>query len=230
MESSRGVIDGAFRILEALPRAGRTQQVARLGRLTGIPRPTVYRLLAQLKEMGAVEYRTGHWYLSARLLGLAQHVEPHTGLRKAAMEVIRPLREQTGGAVSLVVATDDAFVALEMVPGREAMGIDTRAGETMPASTAAGQLLNSPSWRVTRPSNGIAVNHGVELGGLTCYAVPVTLPAGQRVALQVATLHRPAEHFAAPVHRAAAVLEKQMLSAQRTTSGAAEPGRTIMPP
>jgi hypothetical protein len=48
------------------------------------------------------------------------------------MEVIRALREETGGAVWLVVAGGEAFVALEMVPGREAMASDARAGAVMP--------------------------------------------------------------------------------------------------
>jgi len=94
----------------------------------------VYRPLAQLKETGAVEYRSGYWALAAGLLGLAQLVEPHAGLRKSAIDVIRPLREETGGAVSLVVAGGDAFVALEMVPGREAIAIDAGVARTGQAS------------------------------------------------------------------------------------------------
>jgi DNA-binding IclR family transcriptional regulator len=144
------------------------------------------------------------------------------------MDVIRPLREETGGAVSLVVAGGEAFVALEMVPGREAMAIDARAGAMMPADTAAGRVLNSSPLRANRSSSGVAVEHGAVLDGLTCYAVPVKLPSGRRAALQVATLHRPAERFAASMHRAAAVLEKQILSVQRTDAGVAKTGQATI--
>jgi IclR family transcriptional regulator, acetate operon repressor len=221
MESSRGVVDGAFRVLRALPGAGTTRQVARLSRLTGLPRPTVYRLLDQLREAGTVEHRDGRWMLAPGLLGLARQVEPFPGLRETAMKVIRPLREATGGAVSLVVADGEAFVALEMVPGRELVtAMDARSGAEMPAWTAAGQLLGSGRPRIPRPGSGVAVDHGPALAGLTCYAVPVELPQGRRAALQIATVDRPAAIFAAPTHRAAAALEKQLrLSGQRTDDG-----------
>jgi IclR family transcriptional regulator, acetate operon repressor len=47
--------------------------------------------------------------------------------------------------------------------------------------------------------------------GLTCYAAPVHLPGGRLAALQIATVpDRPAELAAAPVHRAAAALERRL--------------------
>lgn len=206
MPIQRGVVDGAFRVLQALPGVGPRQQVARLARATGLPRPTVYRLLDQLVAAGAVERHDGRWALAAGMLGLARSVEPVPGLRTAAMPVIRELRELTGGAVSLVVPRADAFVALEMVPGREALPIDARSGADMPASTAAGHVLRPNS----RRRAGRAIAHGPELGGVTCYAVPIVLPGGARAALQVATAARPAERFAAPVHRAAIALAHQV--------------------
>ncbi|WP_051571464.1 helix-turn-helix domain-containing protein [Cryptosporangium arvum] len=209
MPIQRGVVDGAFRVLHALPGVGPRQQVARLARATGLPRPTVYRLLDQLTEVGAVERRDGRWTLAAGMLGLARSVEPVAGLRVHAMAAIRELRELTGGAVSLVVPRAEDFVALEMVPGREALPIDARAGADMPASTAAGQVLRPTGRRHV----GKAVVHGPELGGVTCYAVPIVLPGGARAALQVATSVRPAERFAAPVHRAAIALERRVAAA-----------------
>ncbi|MET9127002.1 helix-turn-helix domain-containing protein [Streptomyces sp. NPDC004528] len=63
----RSVVDGAFRVLRALPEAGREHQVARLADLTGLPRPTVHRLLGQLRDSGAVTWTAGRWTLSASL-------------------------------------------------------------------------------------------------------------------------------------------------------------------
>ena len=208
----RSVVDGAFRVLRALPESGREHQVARLAHLTGLPRPTVHRLLGQLRDSGAVTWADGHWALSASLLGLAQQVEPLSGLRAAASRVIQGLREETGAAVSLVVPSENSFVALEMVPGSETLPIDTRSGARMPASTAAALVLAPGALPAARGrSFGAAIDDQDVLAGLTCYAVPVGLPGGRRASLQIATTAlRPAERFAAPVHRAAVALERRL--------------------
>ncbi|MFI5934028.1 helix-turn-helix domain-containing protein [Actinoplanes sp. NPDC051494] len=208
----RGVVDGAFRVLRALPETGRERQVARLSELTGLPRPTVHRLLGQLRESAAVEWVNGQWSLSPSLLGLAQRVEPLAGLRAAAATVIGRLREQTGAAVSLVVPSEGAFVALEMVPGRDPLPIDARSGAHMPASTAAAMVLDPAAATAERRRPfGAAIDDEDVFPGLTCYAVPVGLPGGRRASLQVATAaRRPADRLAAPVHRAAVALERRL--------------------
>lgn len=211
---SRGVVDGAFRVLRALPEAGQKHQVAFLAQLTGLPRPTVHRLLGQLRQSGAVEWADGHWALSTSLLGLARHVEPLTGLRMTSSKVIQRLREQTGAAVSLVVPSENSFVALEMVPGRDALPIDARSGAQMPASTAAAMVLTPSAMPAARRrSFGAAVDDQDVIAGMTCYAVPVSLPGGRRASLQIATAAQwPADRLAAPVHRAAVALERRLSS------------------
>jgi DNA-binding IclR family transcriptional regulator len=132
-------------------------------------------------------------------------------MREAASKVIQRLREQTGAAVSLVVPSEGGFVALEMVPGRDALPIDARSGAQMPASTAAGVVLapGAASAARRRPF-GAAVDDEEIFAGLTCYAVPVVLSGRRRAALQIATAaQQPADRFAAHVHRAAGALERQ---------------------
>jgi IclR family transcriptional regulator, acetate operon repressor len=216
MTDGRSVVDGAFRVLRALPLAGADGQVARLAELTGLPRPTVHRMLDQLRAVNAVEWRAGRWALSADLLTLTQQVEPVPGLRRSAAAVIQTLREQTGAAVSLVAAAGPAFVALEMVPGRDTLPIDARSGAEMPATTAAAIVLGAgPPPTARRRPFGAAVDDEDVFPGLTCYAVPVRLPGGRRAALQIATAaERPAELSAAVVHRAARALERRMVSAR----------------
>lgn len=106
-------------------------------------RPTVYRLLDQLRTAGAVQLRRGLWELSPGLLGLAQRIEPVAGLRVAASGIVQALREQTGAAVSLVVAMEAAsFVALDMIPGRDDLPLQAHAGAVMPSTTAAALVLD----------------------------------------------------------------------------------------
>ena len=208
----RSVVDGAFRVLRALPETGTQGQLARLAQLTGLPRPTVHRLLGQLRESGAVEWANGRWGLAATLLGLAQRVEPLAGLRASASKVIARLREQTGAAVSLVVASEGSFVALEMVPGRDPLPIDARSGAQMPASAAAAMVLAPAAMPATRRRPfGAVVDDEHMFEGLTCYAVPVALPGRRQASLQVASApERHADRLAAPLHRAALALERSL--------------------
>ena len=214
MDERRSVLDGAARLLQALPDTTGERQIARLAELTALPRPTVHRLLAQLRENGLVEWRNGRWMLGTAVLQLAHRVEPFAGLRAASARVIQYLRDQTGAAVSLVVPNGKAFVALEMIPGRDDLPIEAHAGAVMPLDTAAALVLHpvAAARARLRPFRG-AVDQEHVLPGLSCYAVGVLLHDGQRVGLQIATpASRPAERYAAAVHRAGTDLQR-LLSA-----------------
>ena len=208
--SGRPVLEGGFRILRSLPDADVARQVASLAELTSLPRPTVYRLLGQLRQIGAVDLGAdGLWEVSPSLLSVTRRAEPVSGLRQVAMKVMQALRHQTGAAVSLVVPTGTSFVALEMIPGREDLPIDACAGADMPDTTAAGLLLGStkPSAGRFRPF-GAAVDNEDVLDGLTCFAKLLALPRGRLACLQIATsTRRTAETFAPEVRRAATALD-----------------------
>ncbi|MEU7364128.1 helix-turn-helix domain-containing protein [Streptomyces hygroscopicus] len=209
--SGRSVVDGAFRVLQALPQAGREHQVANLARLTNLPRPTVHRLLHQLRDAGAVEPHDGRWMLSATLLGLTRQIEPITGLRQSTTSIIQQLRDQTGTTVALVVPTERIYVALEVIPGRDALPVDARSGAEMPATTAAGIILGAtdvPSCR--RRHFGAVVDDQNTMPGVACYAVPVALPGGTKASLQIAAPStQSTERWAAAVHRAATALSRR---------------------
>ncbi|GAB7051249.1 hypothetical protein JCM9534A_63750 [Catenuloplanes indicus JCM 9534] len=210
----RGVLEGAFQLLHALPRTSPDGQVAQLVRLTRIPRPTVHRLLAQLREAGAVTLVDGHWSLASGLMGLARQVEPYAGLRESAAEVLRALRTGTGATASLVVPDDSFFLVLETVPGQTTLPVGHRPGDPMPDFSASGQVLAGR--RATAPvhrNSGISSDHSAVQEGFTCYAVPVLLPSGRRAALQIASVDpRSTDRFAPMVHRAAASLQSLMVS------------------
>jgi IclR family acetate operon transcriptional repressor len=80
----------------------------------------------------------------------------------------------------------------------------------MPVDTAAGLVLRpvAAARARLRPFRG-AVDHEHVLPGLSCYATAVLLPGGPRVSLQIATpASRPAERYAAAVHRAGTDLQR----------------------
>jgi IclR family transcriptional regulator, acetate operon repressor len=202
----RSVVDGAFRVLRALPDAGTEHQISRLSALTKLPRPTVYRLLDQLAEAGAVEAVNGRWVLSTGLVQLAHRAEPFAGLREPASRVLQSLREQIAATVSLVVPSGGGFVVLESVLGGDALP-DARPGATMPAFTAAGVLLGDGT------RTGVFVDHRSFVAGMTCYAAPVSLPGGAVAALQVSSRALSAEQYAGAAHHAAVALSRQVRAA-----------------
>ncbi len=185
--------------------------MTRLARATGIPRPTVYRLLDQLIEERVVERSGPEYRLSTDMLALSHQVETTAGLRAAATDVVRALRDQTGGMVSLVVPSGGRYVALEMIPGRQALPFDGYDGAVMLVASAAEVSLDprcAPGRRLARW--GSAVDEESVAVGITCYAVAISLPGNERAALQVASpVALPARTFAPMVHRAASMVAKR---------------------
>jgi len=202
----RGVLDGAFRLLRALPEINGPGQLSELARVTGIPRPSVYRLLTQLSSVGAVERRYGRYVLGAAMVEIASHVEPVAGLRRGAADVMRALREQTGVTVSLLTQGGDDAVVLDVIPGRESLPVHIHAGSVMPA-VAAGALVLDPAAAPerTRPAQRAAFDDEHTVPGLTCYAAAITLPGGGAAALQLTSTNgHNAIQLATLAHQAAA--------------------------
>jgi DNA-binding IclR family transcriptional regulator len=72
---SIAVIDKTFGILEVLARTGRELTLAELAEESRLPKPTVYRILRSLRDLGYVEQmdRGGVYALSARLSSLVEY-------------------------------------------------------------------------------------------------------------------------------------------------------------
>lgn len=115
-DSGRGVLDGAFRLLRARPEINGPGQLSKLARVTGIPRSSVYRLIAQLCDVGAVERRQGRYVLGAAMADIARRAEPAAGLRRSAREVMQALREQTGATISLLTPASNGATVLDVIP------------------------------------------------------------------------------------------------------------------
>lgn len=201
----RGVLEGAFRLLQALPDIDGPGQPGRLAQVTGIPRPSVYRLMAQLLAVGAVELRGDVYRLGAGMLELASRVEPTEGLRRGALDVMQTLRERTGATVSLVARSGTDAVVLEAVPGRDVLPVHIRSGTVMPP-VAAGALVLDPAAAVhrVRRAHRAALDDEHTVPGLTCYASAIALPDGTTAALQLTgTTSHSAIRLAKLVHQAA---------------------------
>ncbi|MEO6003955.1 MAG: IclR family transcriptional regulator [Opitutus sp.] len=82
---SIAVIDKTFSILEVLARTGRELTLAELAEESRLPKPTVYRILRSLRDLGYVEQtdRGGVYALSDRLNSLVEYGRDEAVRRKA---------------------------------------------------------------------------------------------------------------------------------------------------
>ena len=125
---SRGVIVAAFDLLD---RVGVMEPVrlVDLAEATGIPQPTVYRLLRQLIDVGAVRREGLRYRLGESLLGLGSRVTPERRLRVAARRPLAELAAVTGAAVALTAAIGSEPVFLATIDARVPLGIRSRPGQ-----------------------------------------------------------------------------------------------------
>lgn len=116
--------------------------VTDIARLTGIQRPTIYRLLAALLDAGLVLPVTGTKKYRAQLA-----VDPDTRSRdprvRQLLPVLRRLADRTGDAVFLVVRDEDDSISLHREIGSYPVQIlATYAGKRQPLGVGCALLDN----------------------------------------------------------------------------------------
>ncbi|MEU5921365.1 helix-turn-helix domain-containing protein [Streptomyces sp. NPDC047141] len=175
-ERGRGVLQGAFALLEALRRNGDETGVTELARACGVPKGSVHRLLDQLVAVGAVERRGSRYRVGPQLYRLGQAWEPHPGLRTAARLPLQHLRAVTGASVVLTVMRDDMAITVSSVPGDLEPLLPVRDGIAFRLDTAAGTALKGPL------RGGAVLDREDVMDGVCCAALPVRTPDGRTVA------------------------------------------------
>ncbi|MDR7276947.1 helix-turn-helix domain-containing protein [Catenuloplanes atrovinosus] len=221
----RGVLEGAFQLLEALSEVDAVGLSA-VARLSGLPKATTYRLLDQLEALGAVERVRGGYRLGRMLSALTDPRRPVRRLRGAAYEPCRELALRTGCTVGVAVLREHEIVCVSSVVARERMLLDLGL-MTFPPVTAAGQLLlaeredagppapmSGLEWRRARAAirdRGVAIDQGI-VPGLSCVAVGIREPGGRLVASLSAIVVAPAVPPAVTgrVRRAAADIARNL--------------------
>jgi DNA-binding IclR family transcriptional regulator len=99
---SIAVIDKAFTILEVLARTGRALSLAELAEECRMPKPTVYRILRSLRDLGYVDQddRGGDYRLSGRLTSLREYGRDEA-LRDEALPLMLRLHAEFDETVNL---------------------------------------------------------------------------------------------------------------------------------
>lgn len=236
--TSAPVLERIVAILNAVKEAGSNPTITELADLTGMPKSTVSRLVAELVEHRYLERTDDGVTLGLRLFELGARAGLPRRLLTAAAPVIRELVELTGERVGLWVHQGTDMISIAAVAGRLPM-LPTRAGMRSPAlKTASGKAYlafcadSAVVDRATAPlidgaaetfreelsqvrATVIATDRGVAYPGILAVATPVI--SADRVLLGAISLAGPSGAMdpeqVAPLVRAAGVALTRRLTA-----------------
>ncbi|WP_327046249.1 helix-turn-helix domain-containing protein [Microbispora sp. NBC_01189] len=192
----RGVLEGAFALLDALERV-QEAGLTRLAADSGLPKATAYRLLEQLTVMGAVEKRGPRYRIGPRMRRLGHVWRPEPSLDKAARAPMRNFVRATEAAIWLCLLSGGQTIAVGGAPGRIPYFSPPHPGAVLDWPTAVAKVLTAWSreasgltlepteWRrdVARiRGTGVAFDREENTSGVSCVAAPVLDRDGALVA------------------------------------------------
>jgi len=130
-----------FEVLEQLADAGGSLGLSQLASATGLPLPTIHRILRSLTASGYVRQEPSRRYtLGARLIRLGDVASRALGVW--ARPHLTRLVEEIAETANLAILEGDAAVYIAQVPSRHAVRMFTEVGRrVMPHSTGVGKVL-----------------------------------------------------------------------------------------
>jgi len=196
--AGRGVLDGAFAILDALAHAHTGLGLTDLARASGLAKTSAHRLAEQLVVLGAVQRVAQRYYIGARMGHLGRRWQPDPLLGQAGQPAVRDLATRSRAIASLRILHDDALkVICTTVPCGHAY-MPTPIDRKSTAQTATGRVLYAADrdtditllpdcwtrreWRRLRESIGepcaTVIDHQEAFAGICCASAPVWWPNG----------------------------------------------------
>ncbi|AGM08549.1 IclR family transcriptional regulator [Amycolatopsis keratiniphila] len=141
----------AFELLEHLADTGGEASLSELATLSGLPMPTIHRLIRTLVDLGYVRQNTNRRYaLGARLIRLGENASMQFG--SWARPLLAELVDEVGETANLAVLERDEVVYVAQVPSKHSMRMFTEVGRRLlPHGTGVGKamLAHLPSEDVT---------------------------------------------------------------------------------
>lgn len=138
----RGVLEGAFALLEALAQAESGLGLTALARTSGLAKSSAYRLAEQLVDLGAVQRAEHRYYVGPRIGRIGQHWQPDPQLRQAAQAPVHALAVQVRcDMTALVILDGDRMRVVTATARRGCTYCPEALDPTLTARTAAGRVL-----------------------------------------------------------------------------------------
>ena len=139
-------IEQAFTVLEMMADHGGMMGLSQLSAESGLPLPTIHRLVRTLVDLGYLRQEPSRLYaLGPRLLLLAD--SSSATMRSTAQRHLARLVDELGETANLAMLDGSQVAYVAQVPSRHAMRMFTEVGKrVMPHCTAVGKalLLASP--------------------------------------------------------------------------------------
>ena len=136
--SAKGPVDKALELLDALVQPEGPHRLADLAAHTGLPKPTVHRLLGTLAANGfAAALPGGRYRAGPRLLGLAATALADSPELRLARPVLADLRLRTGQLAHYSVRDGDTAVHLAQSEPADTYRIPVRVGGSVPLHSSA---------------------------------------------------------------------------------------------
>jgi IclR family acetate operon transcriptional repressor len=134
-------VDRAFTLLERLADADGPLTLSELAELTGLPMPTIHRLLRFLANQGYVRQEPSKRYaLGLRMIRFGQSAS--RGLGSWATPYLAGLVERFGETTNMAMLEGDSCVYVAQVPSPQSMRMFTEVGRVvMPHCTGVGKAI-----------------------------------------------------------------------------------------
>lgn len=195
--AGRGVLDGAFAVLEALAYTDDGLGLTALARASGLAKSSAHRLAEQLVTLGAVQCVERRYYVGPRMLRIGQRWQPDPLLRRSAQALVHSLAVQSHAMASLRILHEHRlrYVCAAVPHGRAHMP-DPADPESI-ARTATGRVLYATQpgrddtlpdcwtrreWRnlreYVREPRATVIDRQNAVAGTCCVSAPVWCPNG----------------------------------------------------
>ncbi len=190
--SGRGVVEGAFAVLDALAQAENGLGLTQLAHASGLAKTSAYRLAEQLVDLGALQRVGQHYLIGSRIAEIGRGWQPDPALRRAAQPAVHALAVQAGataalrvlrgGALQLICATARHGHACLPVPTDARSTARTATGRVLYAAQANGSVAlpdcwSRQEWRRLRENirepQATVVDHQEAFPGVCCVSAPV---------------------------------------------------------
>jgi DNA-binding IclR family transcriptional regulator len=195
--AARGVLNGAFAVLDALSHADNGLGLSALARASGIAKSSAYRLAEQLVELGAVQCIEHRYYIGPAMERIGRQWQPDPLLRQSAQAPVHGLAVQCRAMAALRILHEHRLRIVCATTPRGRAHMPNPADSESIARTATGRVLYAAQpasdatlpdcwtrreWRKLRESirdpGATVVDHEDAVAGMCCVSAPVWWPGG----------------------------------------------------